>query len=66
MPCHAHGKQAGTPLNRLKDACTNPHLYISLLFLSVLQFYDVLALISYPSAYEYIHTHTYTCMKDPV
>ena len=37
MPCHAHGKQACISLSRLKDVCTNPHLYISLLFLSVLQ-----------------------------
>ena len=37
MPCHARGKQACISLSRLKDVCTNPHFYISLLFLSVLQ-----------------------------
>ena len=60
MPCHAHGKQAGISLNRLRDVCTNPHLYISLLFLSVLRSLWCLGsniLSQCKLMNTYIHTH---------
>lgn len=58
MPCHTW-KTGRHFFKQAKRCCTNPHLYISLLFLSVLSLYDVLALISYPSASLWIHTYTH-------
>ena len=41
MPCHAHGKQACISLSRLKDVCTNPHLYILVGFLQLRRQYQI-------------------------